>query len=125
MCNQRAGSNHRALSYEDTAHDDGTASDRRSSFDDRRFQAPFAVCNWEAAAPGGTRATIVDEDNAVTYEDIVFDLDARTYEAVAGDLAAPADSRAPLNFNKGSNACVVADLTSVEIDERAQAHSSP
>jgi hypothetical protein len=125
VCNQRAGSNHRALSYEDTAHDDGAASDRRASFDDRRFQAPLTIRHWEAASPSGPRATIVDEDDAVTYEDIVFYLDARTNEAVARYLAALADPRAPLNFDKSSDACVVADLATVEIDERAQAHSSP
>jgi len=121
--NQRAGSDHRSLAYDDTAHDDGAASDRRASFDDGRFQAPLAVCHRCATGPGGARMAIVDEDDAVTYEDFVLDLDACTYEAVARDLAAFADSRTPLNFDKCSHACVVAYLASVEVDEGAQTHS--
>ena len=68
---------------------------------------------------------IVDEDDAVTYEDIVFYLDTGAYEAMARDLASPADSCALLDFDEGSNPCVVADLTSVEIDKGAQADSLP
>jgi len=123
MCNQRAGSDHRSLAYDHTAHDDGSASDRRASFDDSRFQAPLAVSLREATGPGGARMTIVDEDDAVTDEDIVFDRDACTYEAMARDLAPLTDSGAPLNFDKRSHSCVVTDLASIEIDKGAQAHS--
>src|SRR5207249_4784300 len=64
------------------------------------------------------RARVVDEEDAVTDEDLVPDLDAVAHEAVALDLAAGADRGAALDLDKGADAGAVANPAPVEVRER-------
>ena len=50
-------------------------------------------------------------------EDLILERDARADERVAGNLAAPADARAALDFDEGADARLVADLAAIKVDE--------
>ena len=81
------------------------------------FQLAVAVgCAW---------ITIVDESDAVPDKDVVFQGHAFTNKRVTRNLAARADSGVLLDLDKRSNLGLVANLTTIEVDETKDAHIAP
>jgi hypothetical protein len=60
---------------------------------------------------------IVDEDDAMAEEYVVFDCDPFAQEAVRGNLAACTDVDAALDFHERPNRSVAADPTAVKVDQ--------
>src|SRR5579885_2321992 len=73
---QRARADHRAFADLDAAHDYRSASDRGPAPYHRRFQFPVPLGLHRALIGCGAGMAIVDEDNAVAHEHLVFDYDA-------------------------------------------------
>ena len=79
------------------------------------FQS-LSVCRPPPAGRGAW-IVVVDEIDAVTDEDLVFNGHAFADEGVAGNLAVASDRDAFLNLDERADPGAVPDLTTVEIDE--------
>src|SRR5713101_5602030 len=93
-------SNNCARADLDAAHDHGPAPDRCRATHRGFFHRPVFFRLRRPVAVGRAWITIVDEDHAMADEDFVLDSHAAANEAVARDLAAPADSGAALTSTK-------------------------
>ena len=71
---------------------------------------------------GRPRVAVINKGHAVPNENAIFQSDAFTDEGMAGNLATGADFSPFLNFNECSDFGLVADLTSVEVNEPANAN---
>src|SRR5216683_5074338 len=69
------------------------------------------------AGNGCPRVNVIDKRHAVSDKHVVLNFHALTDESVAGDFAAAADTRVFLDFDERPDLGVVANLTSVKIDE--------
>src|ERR1043166_9179872 len=82
------------------------------------------------ASPSSTtvcraRHTVVDEGDAITDKDFVFDRHRFADEGMRGNLAAPADARIFLNLDESANPGAVADFAAVEIYEVVNGDIAP
>jgi hypothetical protein len=71
------------------------------------------------------RSTVVDENHAMADKDLVPDRDAGANEGMARYLAALSNLDIALDFHKGPDSCIVADLAAVQIYEWAQSDALP
>jgi hypothetical protein len=78
-----------------------------------------------AAGCGGAGIDVVDKDDTVSNEDLVFDYDAFAHKRVARDLAAAANTRILLNLDERADFGFVANFAAVKIDERSEPHVLP
>ena len=111
-----AGANQGVSPDGDAAHDDRAAADACPPTNSRRHRFPV-LFGLRQSAGRGARIGIVDEDDAMTHEDLILDRHALADKGVAGDLAAGADHRVFLDFHEGANARFVADPAAVKINE--------
>lgn len=65
----------------------------------------------------GAWIKIVDEQNAMSDEDVIFDCDSLANETVRGDLAPAPDTGILLNLDEGPDPGIVAHSAAVQIDE--------
>jgi hypothetical protein len=114
---QRARADHRALADFDSAHDYRAAADRGGPAHPRAFHRPMLFGFQRALPVGGARMAVVDEDHTVADKYFVLDLDPGADKAVAGNLAAPANACAALDFDERADDGLVADAAAVKIDE--------
>src|SRR5437879_1349118 len=91
---------------------------RSSFFDRRRDTLPVSLSLQATPLLRRTRKTIVDERYAVANKHLVLERHAFAEKAVTRDLAAAANPRAFLNFNKSAHLRVVSDFTTVKIGKR-------
>src|SRR6059058_1933902 len=109
----------------DSAKQSYTGPDRGAAFDQGYFAAPIVFSLQLSVAVGCARMAIVDERDTVTDKDVVFQGNAFTDECVTRNLAARADSGVFLDLDKRSNLGLVANLTTIEVDETKNAHVAP
>lgn len=113
MSNNRARADHCARADLDAAHNHGPAPNRCRATHGGFLHRPVLFRLRRPVAVGRARFTIVDEDHAMADEDFVLDRHAAANEAMAGDLAAPADSGAALDLDEGAQPRVRADFAAV------------
>jgi len=99
------------------AQDGAARADGGAALHERGFADPVLICGHGADSGGGSRAPVVDERHVVPDEHFVLDGDAFANEAVAGDLAAPADAGSFLYFDEGADLGLVADRAAVKVSE--------
>lgn len=116
MCDDRSGTNHRALADRYAAKNDRAAADRGASLHPRRNNLPICF-GLQSAVGGRSRVKIVGEHDSVPNENIIFDRYTFTDERVRGNLAAAPDEGVFLNLDECSDFCVVAKRAAVEIDQ--------
>src|SRR6059058_178486 len=109
----------------DPAKQSYTRSDRGAALDQGYFATPIVFSLQLAVAVGCARIAIVDERDAVPDEDVVFQGHAFTNKRVTRNLTARADSGVFLDLDKRSNLGLVANLTTIEVDETKDAHVCP
>ena len=103
---------HGACSYESSrpdsnaSEDDDSGAERGAPLHHRSQERPIGIGLGSAFLGGGARKPVVDEENPVTDEDLVLDLNAVADERVARDLAGRADRRPSLDLHEGSDAGV-------------------
>jgi len=107
---ERIGANRHATKYDGAGTNAGTAPDSRGN------DHPIGL-RGQPASDSGPGVPIVDENNTMTEEYIVFDCNPFAQEAVRGNLAACADVDAALNFHERPNRGVAADPTAVKVDQ--------
>ena len=91
----------------------------------RLLTFPVGLALGSSGGGGGAGTAVVDENYSVSDEDFGFDRDTLTNEGVTRNLTALADFRALLDFDKGANPRLIADLTAVKIDEAVDANVAP
>ena len=69
---------------------------------------------------GGSGVAVIDEHDTMADENIVFDGDALAYKRMALDFAVSSNGSVFLDFDKGADAAVVADCTTVQVDKIIQ-----
>jgi len=109
-------SNHRALADCDPAEYNRTASDGCAAFYASTDYLPV-VFILQSTFSGCTRIQIVDEHHSVSHEYVIFDRYSFANKSMRRDLAAAADNRVLLNFDKGADLGFIANRTAVEIDQ--------
>src|ERR1039457_3081920 len=102
---------------------DGHArADGSALSDDRALDLPISFCLENAVGTCGTGVAVVDEHHPVAYKNVVLDRHALADKGVTGDLAHFADAGVLLDFDKGTNLCLVADLATVQVDKLREAN---
>src|SRR6185312_976773 len=89
-CDYAAGAHHRVLADGHIGQNGCSRADGRACAHAGRLHRPVLL-GLQVAGDRGPRVSVVDKDNAVADEHIVFDGDALTDEAMAGDFAPAAD----------------------------------
>jgi hypothetical protein len=114
---------HGAGSYEsprpdsNAAEDDHSGAEGGTALDHGSQEGPIGIALGSAFFGRCARKLVVDEENPMTDEDLVFDFDAVADEGVARDLASRADHRSALYLHERADARVVADPATVEVRE--------
>jgi hypothetical protein len=90
----------------------------RMTAPDRLDGCPVGRRLQAAVRPGRTWVLVVDEEDTVADEDLVFDPDPVADEGVALDLAAGSHDRTSLDLDERTNCGVAADPAAVEVRER-------
>src|SRR5207253_3675520 len=109
----------------DSAKQSYAGADRGAAFDKGYFATPVIFALQLAVAVGCAWITIVDESDAVPDKDVVFQGHALTNKCVTRNFAARPDSGVLLDLDKRSNLGLVANLTTIEVDETKDAHIAP
>src|SRR5262245_11072695 len=86
-------------------------------FHQRLFGFPICVSLQLTAGTGRSWIRVIDEHDTMTNEDLILDRHTFADEGMTRNLAAAADNGVLLNFNEGTNLGVIADFTSVQVDE--------
>src|SRR5258707_2364478 len=92
-------------------------TNRGALFHQRWLHAPIFFGLGRAIGRGGAWIRVVDERDAVTNKNVVFDGHALTDKTVTRDLAVPANPSVLLNLHERAHTASVADLTTVKINE--------
>jgi hypothetical protein len=116
--NDRACADKGARANADSPQDYDARAERGASLDDRALLLPINLALELARLVRRTRELVVDEERPVADEHFVVDFDTAADEGVTLDLAPGTDHDLALNFDKRANACLVADVTAVEIRKR-------
>jgi hypothetical protein len=119
------GTDDRALTNRNTTKNDGAGTNRGAPAYSRRNNLPVAYRLELSSGCSGPWKTIVYETHVMANEALVLDRHALTNERMRADLAASTDVRVLLNLDKTSNSSVIADGTTVEIDEMKNLNVSP
>ena len=93
--------------------------------DERLFDFPVGLGLQATGGRSGSRVRIIDKCDAMPDEHVVFDRDTLADEGMTGYLAAFPDNRVLLDFNERAYLRLVADFTTIEIDELGEFHISP
>src|SRR5947207_6666919 len=99
----------------DAAKHRGSRTDRGALFHQSRHTSPVGFRLQISLGRGRPRIKIVDENDTMPNEDLVFDLHAFANEGMAGDFAAVTHPCAFLYFYKGPYFDIVTDFTPVQI----------
>lgn len=113
----RARSDRCSFAYLDAGKNSCASSDACSAPHGRQFNSPISIRLQCAVVGSGTRVLIVDEVNAVAYENFILNRYAFANKCVAGYFAVAPDTCALLYLDEGAYLCAVANFTAVEIDE--------
>jgi hypothetical protein len=119
VSDHRSGSDERTSAHSDSSHQDRTRSDRDLILD-VSLDITASPISFGLELPvdlDRTGVLVVDEHHAVAHEAPVTDVHSPTNEGVAADLALLANGGPALHLNEGSELSVIADTTTVEIDE--------
>src|SRR6516165_325039 len=108
----------------DVGQNRNSGSDGGALLHDGPLDLPVGL-GLQLTVGGGTRVSVIDEHHPVPNEDVVFDGDPLAHEGVARDLASLADGRVLLNFDKGSDFCLVSNFATVEVDELRELYIRP
>jgi hypothetical protein len=98
----------------------GTRTDGSTSFNQRRNALPISFRLQFSLLIGRAGETVIGKHDPMTYKDLVFQGHPFTDEGVTGDFTTVPDFCPFLNLDKGANLDIVADFTSVQIDEILQ-----
>src|SRR2546425_4860119 len=115
-----AGPDQRVLTDRYVRQNGCTRADGSALLHQRGLDFPVLLALQLPVWGGGAWVGVVDERHPVAYEDVVLDGHPFADERVAGNLAVLADPDVLLDLDKGTDLGVVADFTSVEIDELRQ-----
>jgi len=117
-----SGADQRVFPDSNTTKEGSTGANRGPSFDERILAGPVRIALQGATAGCGSGVSVVDEDYAVAYKNLIFNRDSFTYERVARYLASLADRCALLYFDKRSNPGFVSNHAAIEIDKCLDPH---
>src|SRR5207249_10909260 len=98
---------------------------RRTALHQRGTDLPVALRLHPAVSRDGAGVQVVDEADVASHEHLTLDRHTFADERVALDLTAPPDLRPLLDLDERPDRRLVTDLTSVQIDERVDAHVPP
>lgn len=115
---QGAGTDRHTTQYHRAAADRGPTADTRGD------HAPVLL-GLKSAPGGGPRVQVVDEHHAMPHEDLVFNRYTFTNERVTLNLAVGANRDVFLNLDERADARIVADFTTIEVNERVQGDVFP
>ncbi len=99
------------------AQDRDATADAGSALNQRLPDLPVSFCLQRSLRSGGTGILIVNKDNAVADEDLIFNGHAFADKAVTRDFAVAADGHAFLDFDERADFGSVTDLATVKIYE--------
>ena len=105
-----------------TSQNHSATADRGTATDPGENHFPVGV-GLESAGGRRPGVEVIDEHDAVAYENLVLDGDPLADKCVTLDLAPSADRHILLNLDEGADAGVVADRAPVKIHEVANDES--
>src|SRR5437879_1435960 len=120
-----AGTHHGVFADHNIRENRCTRTDGGALFHQRRLHSPVLLRLKFAFRSGRTRKEVIDKDDAMAHEDVVFDGHTFTNEAVARDFAVSADFGVLLDLDKRAYLCVVADFTAIQIDKGREPYVFP
>jgi len=119
--NDAARANHGVFANRNAAEQCGTGTDGSASFNQRRNALPIGIRLQFALLIGGAGETVIGKHDPMTYKNLVFQSHALANEGMTGDFTTVPNLRPFLDLDKGADLDVVADFTSVKINETIKA----
>lgn len=116
MGDHGSSANKCTFSDRNARQNDRSASDRCTSFYPSRHDLPVRL-GLQPAIIRRARIQVVDEHDPMADKDVIFDGDPFANESVRRDLAPTSNKRIFLNLDEGSDLCLVAHTTAIEIDQ--------
>ncbi len=116
-CDHAARADDGARADGDAAQNRRVAADGSAALHQRCLALPVGSALLTAVGGSGAREAIVDEHDAVTDEDLVFQRHALADERVALHLDFVAEAGAALDLDERADGAVVADGAAVEVAE--------
>src|SRR6516225_2304596 len=118
--NDAPGAHDGVLADDQVRKNGGPGPDGSPALDHRGFHPPVLLGLQLSPRSRCPRVGVVNEGYSVTDEDVVLDGHALANEGVTRDLAAMPDGGVFLDFDKRTNLCLIANLTSIQVDESGQ-----
>src|SRR5712692_10881459 len=117
------GADHGEFTDGDSTQQGGAGADGGAPLYQSRFASPLLLRFQLSIGVGGTRIKVVDEGDIVSDKDLLLQSYSFADKRVTGNFAPTANPDSFLDFDKGTDFHVIANLAAIKIGEPVYANS--